>query len=148
MQFSNEQIEQWADEVSDELNALTVEQAIRAESRSLSDEPVVPLVPERLRGRLEAVAGEPAETFWVKLRAAFRKDLCIEGGYLNGEWKKYKDLPTKDVVQWTITFLSAIGVALGSSAGLAVIPVAAWILHILLNVGINAVCDDGLEPGG
>lgn len=148
LQFSDAQITQWADEVSDELNAVSEHPALSFGSKGLAEESVVPLVPETLRGRIESAVGEQAERLWPRIQVQLHKDLCVQGGYLYGEWQKYQDLSTKDVVQWTITFLSVVGISVGASAGAIVVPIAVWIMHVLLNIGIKTICDENADGNG
>jgi len=146
IQFSDAEIASMADAVSDQLNALTVEMTVSGDMKALRADGTSgpPLVPERLRGPVESATGESAESFYEKIRRLFQQDLCREGGHLNGEWKKYKDLPTKDVVQWTITALAVLGVTVGSAV---VVTVSVWLLHVVLNIGIQAICEDVAPQG-
>jgi hypothetical protein len=140
IQFSEADIERLANQVSDELNSLTTEMADSGELKMGLGEPGAPLIPERLRGTIEAQTGEDADSFLEKIKRAAHRDLCMEGGHLNQQWKKFGDLPTKDVVQWTIGALALVGV---TGAPILIVTVSVWLLHVSLHIGIEAICEDG-----
>lgn len=142
IRYSEADIDKLANEVSDELNSLTSEMAHRGELRAADnrEESNVALIPERIRSTIQAQTGEEADSFLGRIKRAAHQDLCVEGGHLHQQWKKYGDIPTKDVVQWTIAALAVLGV---TGAPILIVTVSVWLLHVVLNIGITAICADG-----
>ena len=68
----------------------------------------LPAAPEQ-QAVIERAAGEPFESFWQKYRRHARRDLCLPGGLLHGQWQKWRDLQSKDAVKMSLAALAAFG---------------------------------------
>lgn len=90
---------------------------------------------ERQRKALEAATGQDAATFLARFRQAARKDLCEDGGLLHEQWKKYRDLASKDMLNRFGGILVGFGLA-GSALQIAVVAVAVYVLYL----GVQAFC--------
>jgi hypothetical protein len=99
----------------------------------------------RLAKQMEAIAQstqEPPKTLLKKLHLAVKDDLCVEGGVLYGQWKKWGDLNDKDVLEKFGVVLTAFGL---SGNNLAVVAVATTV--IALHLGAKVFCEEfGQEP--
>ena len=102
-------------------------------------------LPDKQRKAIEAATGEDAATFWRRFKAAARKDLCEEGGRLYAQWQRWRDLSTKDVVKVFSGVLAGMGFS-GNFLSGTVVATGAIVLHIVLNIGIQAICDEGDRP--
>jgi hypothetical protein len=99
----------------------------------------------RLAKQMEAIAQSTCEQpkpFLQKLHLAVKEDLCVEGGVLYGQWKKWGDLNNQDVLEKFGIALTAFGL---SGNQLAVAAVAAAV--ITLHLGAKVFCEEyGQEP--
>ena len=102
---------------------------------------------------IERLAGEPFESFWQKYRRHLRRDLCLPGGMLHEQWKKWRDLETEPALRISYAWLAAMGLPIASVAPLAVAETV-FLLDVVLKVGIETVCegieddDTGAADGG
>ncbi|MFI3218571.1 MAG: hypothetical protein QX189_05560 [Methylococcales bacterium] len=100
-------------------------------------------IPSKQKQQLEQVVEqalgtkEPADSFMKKFARAAKQDLCVEGGVLYGQWKKYGDLENEKMVNTFSGILIGMGV---SSAFLATAVVAVSV--IVIHIGIKAFCED------
>ncbi len=100
-------------------------------------------VPAKQKQQLEQVieqdlgAKEDADSFMKKFTRAAKQDLCIEGGVLYGQWKKYGDLENEAMLKTFGGILIGMGV---SNAWLATAVVAVSV--IVIHIGIKAFCED------
>lgn len=103
----------------------------------------LPDAPEQRR-LIEAVTGETFEGFWQKYRRHLRKDLCLPGGMLHEQWRKYRDVESKSAVRVSYAWLAAMGIPTASLAPAAV-AAAVFLVNVLVKVGTDAVCE-GCAP--
>ena len=94
---------------------------------------------ERQRRAIEQATGQEAIGFLRRFKAAARKDLCEEGGVLYAQWKKWKDVTNKDLLQTFGGVLVGMGLS-GSALQIAAVAVAVYVLYI----GVQAFCDQEL----
>lgn len=100
-------------------------------------------VPAKQKQQLEQVieqalgTKEPADSFMKKFARAAKQDLCVEGGVLYGQWKKYGDLENEKMVNTFSGILIGMGI---SNALLATAVVAVSV--IVIHIGIKAFCED------
>lgn len=73
-------------------------------------------LPDALEQRrlIEAVTGETFEGFWQKYRRHLHKDLCLPGGMLHEQWRKYRDVESKSAVRVSYAWLAAMGIPTAS----------------------------------
>lgn len=99
----------------------------------------------RLAKQMEAIAKstqEPPQKLLKKLHLAVKHDLCMEGGVLYGQWKKWGDLNNKDVLEKFWIALAAFGL---SGKDLAMVTVAAVVIAV--HLGAKVFCEEfGQEP--
>lgn len=97
-------------------------------------------IPDRLPVQWRAIkeiTKEEPRSFWRRFKQAAHSDLCDEGGVLNAQWKKHRDLSSKSVLE----SFGAVLVAMGFSGNaLQVLAVAAGV--IVLHIGCKAVCEE------
>jgi hypothetical protein len=105
----------------------------------------LPAAPDQ-QALIEKVAGAPFETFWQKYERHARRDLCLPGGLLHEQWRKWRDLQSKDAVKMSLAALAGMGI---STANIPAIAVAAtvFLLNVVAKIGIDAVCE-GCKPEG
>jgi len=136
MLFDNQQLDQLAAQVEDELRTLAQPpSAFESKGGSRDDRPKT--MPAKQRQTVETVTGESLESFWAKFKRAAQKDLCEKDGVLNQQWKKYGDLNKKDTLRSFAAILATMGFS-GNALSMLVVAVVVITLHI----GIKAVCDD------
>lgn len=93
---------------------------------------------------IEQATGEPFESFWDKFQRHVRRDLCLPGGQLHEQWRKWRDLRSKDVVKVALGAVAGMGISTASIAPL-IVAASVFLLNALINNGINAVCDGSAE---
>jgi hypothetical protein len=93
------------------------------------------------RAVVEEATGEPFETFWQKYRRHLQQDLCLPGGMLHEQWKKFQDVSSKDAVRISYVWLAAMGLPTLSIAP-AAIAVTVFALNVALKLGIDVFCED------
>lgn len=103
----------------------------------------LPAAPEQ-QAVIERAAGEPFESFWQKYRRHARRDLCLPGGLLHGQWQKWRDLQSKDAVKMSLAALAGMGISTANVPALAV-AASVFLLNVVGNIGIEAVCEGSTE---
>jgi len=103
----------------------------------------LPAAPEQ-QAVIERAAGEPFESFWQKYRRHARRDLCLPGGLLHGQWQKWRDLQSKDAVKMSLAALAGMGISTANVPALAV-AASVFLLNVVGNIGIEAVCEGSAE---
>lgn len=93
---------------------------------------------------IEDATGQPFESFWKKYLRHARKDLCLPGGILHDQWKKWRDLESKTATRTSYVWLAAMGIPTGSLGPVAV-AATVFLLNTVLNIGIDAVCEGCAE---
>jgi hypothetical protein len=104
------------------------------------DEPVSEDITDRLPAQWQAIAAvttEEPHSFWRRFKQAAHSDLCEEGGVLNQQWRIYRDLSSKAVLESFGTILAAMGFA---GNALQVLAVATGV--IVLHIGCTAICEE------
>jgi hypothetical protein len=99
----------------------------------------LPAAPEQ-QAVIEKATGEAFDTFWKKFHREARRDLCLPGGKLYEQWKKWSDLDSKTAVGQVHGILVGMGIAAHSLAPVAV-AATVFLLNVLLNIGIKAICE-------
>lgn len=136
-----ETLTELADQVEAQLTELRRAGADAALARTKGAEPSDQPDDAPQRAVVEQAAGESFATFWEKFRGKLRDDMCLEGGYLHGQWHKWQDLSAKDTVERSYFWLAALGIA-GSALNPAAIAISVIVLNTLTSIGIKAICDD------
>ena len=95
--------------------------------------------PERLPVQWRVIAEvtkEEPRSFWQRFKQAAHRDLCEEGGVLHTQWRRYRSLSSKGVLE----SFGAVLVAMGFSGNaLQVLSVAIGV--IVLHLGCTAICE-------
>jgi hypothetical protein len=142
---SDAELDALAQQVDDQLNALQAAPAAQVRFRSAAPgQPAkLPAAPAQ-QAAIERAAGEPFETFWQRYQRHARRDLCLPGGILAEQWRKWRDLQSKDAVKMSFAALAGMGI---STANVPVVAVAAsvFLLNVLTKVGIEAICEGCAE---
>lgn len=143
--LSDADLSDLARQVDDQLSALQLASSSHVAFRGAApgDRAELPSAPEQ-QAVIEQAAGEPFESFWQKYRRHARRDLCLPGGLLHGQWQKWRDLQSKDAVKMSLAALAGMGI---STANVPVLAVAAsvFLLNVVGNIGIEAVCEGSAE---
>ncbi|MDT4332191.1 hypothetical protein ACQE3D_21755 [Methylomonas sp. MS20] len=130
-----------AEQVETQLAALRLAGSAAGLARTKEAEPSGRPDDAEQRAVVEQAAGESFGVFWEKFRGKLRDDLCLEGGYLHGQWQKWQDLSAKDTVERSYFWLAALGIA-GSALNPAAVAISVIVLNTLTSIGIKAICDD------
>ena len=127
-------------QVDDQLNTLQSQPASHVHFRGVApgERPELPAAPEQ-QAVIEKAAKEPFETFWQKYKRQARRDLCLPGGLLYEQWRKWRDLQSKDSVKVAYGVLAGMGIPTASIAPVAV-AVSVFLLNVVTKIGIEAVC--------
>ena len=105
-----------------------------------SGEPDKQDIPERLPAQwrtIKEITKEEPRSFWRRFKQAAHSDLCDEGGVLNAQWKKYRDLSNDAVLLSFGYLLKDMGF---SGIGLQVLAVA--LVVIVLHLGLKTICEE------
>lgn len=135
--FTDAELQTLSAEIDSQLMALAKDPA------NVSTHKHIGYVPSQQKQQLEQVIEqdlgikEPADSFMKKFARAAKQDLCVEGGVLYGQWKKYGDLENEKMVNTFSGILIGMGV---SNAFLATAVVAVSV--IVIHIGIKAFCED------
>lgn len=89
---------------------------------------------------IERITKERPASFLKKLRKAAKQDVCQEGGVLNAQWQRWKDLASADVVKSFGPVLVAMGFS-GVLLESLVVAVGITVIHI----GLKAFCEEYKE---
>jgi hypothetical protein len=93
---------------------------------------------------IEQATGEPFESFWDKFKRHARRDLCLPEGHLYKQWKKWRDLRSKDSVKVAVGVIAGMGIPTASIGPVAV-AASVFLLNAVANIGIEAVCEGCAE---
>jgi hypothetical protein len=106
---------------------------------SKGDEPDKQKISERLPMQwraIEEITKEEPRNFWQRFKQAARRDLCEEGGVLYTQWRRYRSLSSKSVLE----SFGAVLVAMGFSGNaLQVLSLAVGV--IVLHLGCTVICE-------
>lgn len=86
---------------------------------------------------IERITQEKPMRFLRKFRKAAKQDICEEGGVLNAQWQRWKDLASEDVVKSFGPYLVAMGFVGGPLESL-VVALGVVVIHI----GLKAFCEE------
>lgn len=84
-----------------------------------------------------AVTKEDPRSFWLRFRQAAQHDLCEEGGVLNTQWQKWRDLSSRSVLESFSAILAAMGFS-GNALQVLAVALAVVVLHL----GCSAICEE------
>ncbi len=105
-----------------------------------SGEPDKQDIPERLPVQWRAIkeiTKEEPRSFWRRFKQAAHSDLCDEGGVLNAQWRRYRDLSSRSVLESFGAVLMAMGF---SGNALQILAVALGV--IVLHLGLKTICEE------
>jgi hypothetical protein len=143
-QLSDAEIDALASQVDRELKELTADPE-HGFQKSASGKAIV-VVPKKQRAVIEKATGQPAASFWEKYKRAARRDLCQADGLLYKQWHKWRDLQTKDAVKVSLGIVAGLGIS-GPALPLVGVAAAVILLNIVVNIGINAICENDENEG-
>ncbi len=86
---------------------------------------------------IEVATGEPTDGFLRKFARVARRDVCEEGGLLNGQWEKYQDLSREDTLAVVAGALGLMGMA-----NPVVVAIGVPITVIILHLGLRTFCEE------
>jgi hypothetical protein len=141
--LSDAQLAALAREVDEQLKALRDESPEHSLSRGPKDAEEPPAAPKQ-RAAIEQATGEKFESFWQRYLRQARRDLCLPGGVLHDQWKKWRDLESKAAVRVSYGWLAAIGIQ-AASIPIVVVPAAVFLINAALKIGIDAICEGCAE---
>lgn len=137
--LSEVQVRELAIEVDRQLLAVReMPIADQADQRDAMDE--IRALRSQLRDQkvaIEVAVAEPADGFLRKFARVARRDVCEEGGLLNGQWEKYQDVSREDTVSVVAAALGVMGIA---NAG--VVAIAVPITVIMVHLGLRTFCEE------
>lgn len=142
---SDAELEVLARQVDDQLNDLQSQPASEVEVRSFlpGKRTKLPTAPKQ-QAVIEQATGEPFESFWEKYKRHARRDLCLPDGLLYKQWKKWRDLQSKDAVKMSLAALAGMGISTANIPALAV-PATVFLLNVVAKIGIEALCEGCAE---
>lgn len=103
----------------------------------------LPAAPQQ-QAVIEREMGEPFESFWDKFKRHARRDLCLPEGHLFRQWKKWRDLSSKDTAKVALGVIAGMGIPTASIAPVAV-ATCVFLLNAITKVGIDAICEGCAE---
>ena len=144
--FSPDTVQSLANQIDAQISSLSATRGLSAQrGRDLFQPPTTettaiefsappPLVEQA--AEIERITQEKPMRFLKKFRKAAKQDICEEGGVLNAQWQKWKDLASADVVQSFGPVLVAMGF---SGVLLESLVVALGV--IVIHIGLKAFCE-------
>ena len=133
--FTDAELQTLSAEIDSQLMELAKEPANDGIIKHIGQSPKT--IPSKQKQQLEQATGESADSFMKKFARAAKQDLCVEGGVLYGQWKKYGDLENEKM----LTTFSGILIGMGVSNALLATAVVA-VSVIVIHIGIKAFCED------
>ena len=132
-------------QVDAQLNDLQSQPASEVEVRGVApgEQTRLPAAPNQ-QAVIEKASGEPFESFWESYKRHARRDLCLPDGLLYKQWKKWRDLQSKDAVKMSLAALAGMGVSTANIPALAV-PATVFLLNVVAKIGIEAICEGCAE---
>ncbi len=74
---------------------------------------------------------------FIRFGRAAHKDLCLEGGTLHDQWKRFGDLDNKDLIATFGPLLVSLGIT-GEVVPMVLVPVAVIVLHL----SVKTICEE------
>jgi hypothetical protein len=154
--FTEQELQNLSAEIDLQLQALQHSAINVAETKRIGD--TKKTIPEPQRQQLQTVISETTkitikiktsttseaitehdtpESFMKKFARVAKQELCLEGGVLHEQWKKYGDLDNETMINHFGSVLAGWGLA-SAPLQTAVVVVSVLVLHI----GIKAFCED------
>jgi hypothetical protein len=130
--FTPEQIATLTDEINQQWHDLEI-----SEGDAMKRGSAAPRA-ERQRQAIEQATGQDATTFLAQFRQAARKDLCEQGDLLYGQWKRLRDLVSKDALNTFGGILIGMGLS-GTALQIVAVALVVYVLHL----GAEAFCAGG-----
>ena len=138
--LSDNELNRLAAAVDKQLEALRAESSFHVtRSAGGEEEEGLPAAPEQMKV-IERETGGSFDAFWQKYLHHARRDLCLPGGMLYEQWRKWRDLESKSVVRVSYAWLAAMGIPAGS-LGPMVIAASVFLLNVAVKIGIDALCE-------
>ena len=138
--LTDEELHRLTEQVEEQLAALPEWSPAPSTMRGPQHDSASPPPLPAQKKMIEEATGEPFETFWAKYRRHLRRDLCLPGGMLHEQWRKWRDLESKAVVRSSYGWVAAMGIPFGSLAP-ATVAASVIVLNIVIKVGIDAICE-------
>jgi hypothetical protein len=150
--FSDETVQALAAQIDAQISALSAVRGVSvqrslesfktldAETTAIEFSAAPPLAEQA--AEIERITQEKPMRFLRKFRRAAKADICEEGGVLNAQWQKWKDLASGDVVKSFGPVLVAMGFS-GVLLQSLLVAVAVVVIHI----GLKAFCEEFGEDG-
>jgi hypothetical protein len=131
--FTPDEIAHLSSEIDEQLRALGTPGTGLAKSGGAPEK----ALGVRQRKAIEQATGQEALSFLRRFKEAARQDLCLEGGVLYAQWRKWKDVTNKDVLRTFGAVLAGMGLS-GSALQVAVVAIAVYALYL----GVQAFCEE------
>lgn len=135
MTFTEQELQALSAEIDNQLSQLAIEPTDEGHTRHIGT--TKKAIPAKQKQQLEQATKEDADSFMKKFARAAKKDLCLEGGVLNAQWKKYGDLDNESMLKNFGGVLTGLGLT-AAPLQTAVIAVSVIVIHI----GIKAFCEE------
>jgi pyridoxine 5'-phosphate synthase PdxJ len=138
-----------ANQVDEQLHALKTGRHATSPFRGSHSGPAeLPKAPAQ-QAEIEQLTGESIETFWKKYKRSARRDLCMPGGLLHEQWRKWRELQSRDAVKVTLGVLAGMGISTVNITPLAV-AATVFVINVVTTIGVEAVCEgvSGSDPSG
>lgn len=108
MNFTETEVQELSRQIDQRLQELQSQRL--APGSTKSEDSQDKQIPKQESQAIEKAIAEPAESFLKRFGRAAHKDLCIEGGTLHDQWKRYGDLDNKDLIGTFTPLLIDLGV--------------------------------------
>jgi len=94
--FTGQELKTLSAEIDSQLSELANEPA---EDISKAAKRGKKAIPDKQKRQLEQATQEDAESFLKKFARATKQDLCVDGGMLHEQWKKWGDLDNESMLK-------------------------------------------------
>lgn len=135
--FTPEQLEALSLDIDEQLAELRSNPLPYSEAKAGKEPEELPERTPRQWQVIAKVTKEEPRSFWQKFKQAARRDLCVEGGVLHTQWRRYRNLSSKSVLESFGAVLVAMGYS-GNALQVLVVAVGVIVLHI----GCTVICEE------
>ncbi|WP_339137667.1 MAG: hypothetical protein WGN25_06135 [Candidatus Electrothrix sp. GW3-4] len=135
--FSPDQLEALCLDMDEQLKELRNSPSFLSESKAAQQPEQLPERTPKQWQIIAVVTREDPQSFWQRFKQAAHSDLCEEGGVLHAQWRRYRNLSSKAVLESFGALLVAMGF---SGNALQVLAVALGV--IVMHLGCTAICKE------
>lgn len=133
--MSSDTLNRLVNEIDHEIEELRIDERLTGYKSNKTNQFDIPV---HLKNRVMDYVSS-FEPLWNQFTESLHSELCEEKGYLNQQWKQWKEFQTSDVAKYTYSAMIASGVAKESLGPLTVL-LSTIVINSVINQGLQAFC--------